>query len=230
MALTEGQHALEFLISEANGSRSRAQIVLEAAAAAGGARTLKAGQVLGLKRGAVAAPVAFTAETTGRNNSGNGTFAATPTALAGAKAGRYKLVIIEPATDAGQFQLEDPDGNIIGTGAVAAAFAGPHLSFTLQDGSNNFASGDGFFIDVAIGTKYVALLEAGTDGSEIPAAICGDNYSVPEEVDTKAVAFVRDCEVHGDEIVWPATYNSGDKAAAIAVLAQHGIIVRTLTA
>jgi head decoration protein D len=42
----------------------------------------------------------------------------------------------------------------------------------------------------------------------------------------EAVALVRDCEVHGDEIVFAGSEDTGDKEAAYADLATHGIIVR----
>ena len=45
--------------------------------------------------------------------------------------------------------------------------------------------------------------------------------------DMEAVAIVRDAEVNGNEIVWPADITDDEKAAAIEQLAVHYILVRT---
>lgn len=213
------------LISEAPGTRSREQILL---AQSGAERTVTAGRLLGRKRGAVGAPAAFAAATDGRNNTGNGTFAATPTAGASCKEGRYKVVLLEPAANAGAFGLFDPDGVLVGTGNVASAYAGPHLAFTLQDGSTDFVAGDGFNIDVAEGTTYAEWDEDGTDGTEIPRAILLDAVDVPAAADARGVALVRDAEVNAAEIGWPASGTTdNEKAAALAaLLAATGIRAR----
>lgn len=126
--------------------------------------TLAVGSALGRVAGTISAPVAFA------GNVGNGTFAATPTAAAGIKEGDYKLVIVEPGTNVGTFVLHDPDGLVAGIGVVASAFAAP-LAFTLQDGSTDFAAGDGFTISVAKGTDYNLSLSAAADGSHLIQAI-----------------------------------------------------------
>lgn len=197
----------EFLLSEASGNRSRAVIMIAASAAA-----LPAGQVLG-KITVGAATAAAKA-----GNAGNGTMG-TITVGAGAKPGAYKLTIIEPASDAGNFIVEDPDGINVGSGAVAAAFTGGGLSFTLGDGGNNFAAGDQFTITVAAGSgHYVAYDSEGTDGRQNACAVL--YAAVPDaSAAQEAVAYVRDCEV------MEAALADVD-AAAKASLAQHGIIVR----
>lgn len=78
-------------------------------------------------------------------NTGNGTMG-TVTVSAGAKEGVYKLTIVEPASNAGAFVVEDPDGIAIGNGDVAAAFSAGGLAFTLADGGTDFAAGDQFTI------------------------------------------------------------------------------------
>lgn len=44
--------------------------------------------------------------------------------------------------------------------------------------------------------------------------------------DVEAVAHVRDCEVNYNDLVWSATEDTGDRAAAITDLKAVGIIVR----
>lgn len=224
-SFTEGQHDWAFLVSEAPGTRSRESLTI---AQSGAERTVEAGRLLGRVRGAVAAPVAFAAATDGRNNTGNGTFAATPTAGAGCKEGTYKLVILEPGTNLGTFVLIDPDGIIVGAGVVASAYAGPHLAFTLQDGSTDFVAGDGFNIVVAAGTTYSEWDEDATDGTEIPRAILGPNITVPAAANVVAPCLVRDAEVNASEIKVPASgTTANEKAAALVQLRDAtGIVAR----
>lgn len=223
-SFTEGAHDLAPMISEAAGTRSREALTV---AQSGAERTVEAGRVLGRVRGAVTAPAAFTAAAgDGRNNVGNGTFAATPTAGAGAKEGTYKLICIGAGATAA-FGLWDPDGKLVGIGNVATAFAS-HLSFTLQDGATDFAAGDGFNIVVAAGTKYAEFDEDGTDGTEIARAILGQTVVVPAAADKVATCLVRDCEVNAAELGWPASGTTDpEKAAALAFLAStYGIVAR----
>jgi hypothetical protein len=161
------------------------------------------GALLGRVAGAIAAPAA------GAGNTGNGTFAATPTAAAGIMEGQYRLVCIEPAANVGQFVLEAPDGRIVGRVTVASAFAGPHLAFTLQDGATDFVAGDFFTIDVAVGTKYKLAVAAATDGSHTPRAILAE--------DRDATAADKECLIYerGDFDEGALTYGAGHTADTV---------------
>jgi len=92
--------------------------------------------------------VASAAATAFSGNTGTGTVG-TITVSAGAKVGRYSLVITEPGSNVGQFTVFDPDGVAMGKpGTVAAAYTDGSLAFTLSD-ATDFVPGDGFFIDVS---------------------------------------------------------------------------------
>ena len=99
----------------------------------------------GVIAGATQAGTAVSAAVAG--NVGNGTMGAV-TISAGAKVGIYRLIIVEPGANVGTFVVEDPDGNVIGSGAVATAFSAGGLAFTLADGATDFLSGDSFTITV----------------------------------------------------------------------------------
>lgn len=208
MALTESIRPGEFLLAEANGTISREEITIAAAAGA-----MAPGTLLGkITKAGTATSAAYA------GNTGNGTMD-TVTVGAGAKAGDYKLTIIEPGTGVGTFQVEDPDGIVIGTGVVAAAFSKGGLAFTLADGATDFVAGDGFTITVTAGSgKYVAYSNAATDGSEVAAGIL---YGPVEDLaaDQIAVAVVRHAEVIG-------TLLTGNDAAGTADLLALGILVR----
>jgi hypothetical protein len=170
------------------------------------------GALLGRVAGAISAPVA------GAGNTGDGTFAATPTAAAGIMEGTYRLVCIEPAANVGQFVLEAPDGRIVGRVTVASAFAGGHLAFTLQDGATDFVAGDFFTIAVAVGTKYKLSVAAATDGSHIPRGILAE--------DRDATAADKECLVYerGDFNQDALTYGAGHTADSVRQgLREQGI-------
>lgn len=217
-AILEGKIPGDWLVHEGGSYYSREQGTL--LAGSGAVRNLKTGDVLGrvLTAGATSAP--------GAGNTGNGAMG-TVTVGAGAKPGVYRLVFIEPGTDAGEFMVEDPDGVIVGTGTVAVAFSGGGLSFTLADGATDFVSGDSFAITVAAGSgKYVPLTIAGTDGRQWAAGILLNDKIVPDGADAEGVAIVRHATVNRANLGWPSGATSEQKAAAEAQLANLGIIVR----
>lgn len=81
-------------------------------------------------------------------NTGDGVMGAI-TASAGAKVGAHQIVVVEPGAGVGTFIHKDPDGMIVGKGAVASAYSGGGLAFTLADGGTDFIAGDGFNITVS---------------------------------------------------------------------------------
>lgn len=208
MALTESIRPGEFLLAEANGTISREEITIAAAAAA-----MAAGTVLGkITKAGTASAAAYA------GNTGNGVMGAI-TVSAGSIAGVYKLTIIEPGTNLGSFQVEDPLGIVVKTGVVGTAFSGGGLAFTLADGATDFVAGDGFNITVAAGSgKYVAYNDAAVDGSEVAAGIL---YGPVDDLaaDQTAVAVVRHAEVIGSLL-------TGNNAAGTADLLALGILVR----
>lgn len=160
------------------------------------------GAVLGRIVGAVSAPVAFA------GNTGNGTFAATPTVGAGVIGGDYKLYIIEPAAALGTFVLIAPDGTFAGRGTVGTAFAG-QLAFTLNDGATDFVAGDGFTITVAVGTKYKLAATAATDGSHRAQCI------LAVATDATAADKVTNGYFRGDFDELALVYGTGHTAATV---------------
>jgi hypothetical protein len=209
---TETNHAGEHLISEGEGTISRDVITVAST------YDLAAGTVLGRIRGAAASPVAV------GTNTGNGTFGSI-TLGAGALEGDYKLTVIEPATNLGNFVLEDPNGVIVGHGTVGSAFNLGGLAFTLSDGATDFVAGDTFKITVAAGTKYGPFDPAATDGREAAAALLFDDCDATS-ADTSAVAHTRYCEVASSKLTWAATATSPQKAVALAQLRALGIVAR----
>lgn len=211
--LTEGVHAGGFMVSEANNTRSREKITILSG------EDLDAGAVLGVVNTGTAAATAFS------GNTGNGAMGAI-TVSGPAKAGTYNLIITEPATNAGNFIVLDPNGDFVGQGDVAAAFSAGGLAFTLADGATDFAAGDGFTIAVGVtASKYRGYDPTHTDGSQTAVAILWDAVDASGG-DMPATAIVRAAEINDGELVWFSGASSGQKATGLAQLAKVGIIAR----
>lgn len=208
--LTEGKRTAEFIVSEANGYRSREEVTVDAT---GGA--LSAGAVLGKVTTAGAASAAD------GGNTGDGvlTVDVTDPVLSGASVGAYLVTVTEAATNGGQYTVTDPNGNVIGVANVDDTFA-TEIKFVLADGAADFVVGDFFTITVSAGDgDYVAYDESATDGSEIVAGILyeGSTGAVSEA----RTVFVRDGEVKTASLVY-----TGTDGLVTAGLAALGIIAR----
>jgi hypothetical protein len=211
---TEPQRPFEFVISEADGTLSRETVTIVA-----GQTGLVPGMVLGqITKTGAATSAAFAA------NTGNGTMGAV-TVSAGAVSGNYKLVIIEPGTNVGTFTIEDPNGKFLGRGAVAAAYTGGGIAFTLADGATDFIAGDGFTISVTAGSgKYGTYDDGNTDGTEVATAILLEE--VDATADVSAAVIFRIAEVKTSALKWAAANDSTSKSAAYVQLATKNIIAR----
>ena len=216
--LTERNYLGDWLKYEPENQYSRD--IVTVLAGSGAERALLSGMVLGrITKGAATGAVVA-------GNTGNGTITAAPTVGAAAKPGVYQLVCIEPATNAGKFTVEDPDGILIGVATVGVAFT-THLTFTIADGSTDFASGDAFTITVAAGSGKLKQIDfVATDGGDIASGILLLDTTAPNGADKSGVAIVRNAIVSDNGITWPAGATQPQKDAAIAQLKNAGILVR----
>lgn len=205
--IEEGLHTAEFLLSEGNGTISREVVTIAADAG-----DLVPGTVMGAKY--TAGSAVLTRET---GATGDGALP-TVTVANGVMPGRYTLTIVAESGNAGTYRLEGPDGVLIGTGNVAAAFAEGGLSFTLADGANDYDINDRIFIDVSATTQYVAYDKDNTDGSQTALAVL--YRAAADSAETQeGLVIVRDAEVHGAKL-------TGLDAKGTADLKKVGIIIR----
>lgn len=209
--LTEPRRTGAYLISEANGTYSRDEIVVNATAG-----RLEPGTLLAKLTAANAGSASAVA-----GNTGNGTVTGI-TVTNAAITGTYRVQVTAAATNGGTIAVTDPNGDQVGIGAVGTAFTGGGITFTLGDGSTDFAVGDAFNIAVNAGLgEYVPYDDDGAnDGRRTASAILYAAVDA-ERQDVPAVAHVRDCEVDANEL-------TGLDAAGVADLAALGIIVRGL--
>lgn len=209
----EGTHPGEFLFGTCD---QRARDVVTVLSG----QKLVAGQVLGKIAVGAATMTAFS------NNAVNTGAAAAVTVAAGAKVGTHKIVIIEPGTNAGVFQHEDPDGVIVKTGIVGQAYSGGGLSFTIPDGSQDFISGEGFNIAVAAGSGKVRAIDfSSAVGADVAIGVLFAAVDATS-ADQPGVAVVRDQEIVSAALVWPAGATTNQKNAALAQLKAQGLIAR----
>jgi hypothetical protein len=221
-AKTEGPRDLAFLLNEID-HLSREVVTIRA-----GVGVLLPGTVLGEIGAGLGAAAAEAGALVG---TGNGAITmADPAVGAGVKAGDYKVVCIEPATDGGTFAVEDPDGIIIGRAVVGTAFTGL-VKFTIADGSTDFSAGSYFPITVTkadptgVGTWKKSPL-TGTDGAEAAKAVLA--YGVDAtSVDVQAVIIRRVAAVKKPLLVFDASVDDAAKIATkLGQLAAHNIIAR----
>lgn len=178
----------------------------------------------GLVLGEIVSATATSAAKAG-GNTGNGalTLDATTPVLVNAKPGVYAVRCIAAAANGGTFRVEDPDGAVIGDVAVAATFA-DGVKFAIADGAADFIAGDGFDITVHTRTsKYVPLNFAGTDGSQVAAAILL-NGADATSADVETAVLIERAQIIPNQITWPGGATSTQKAIALAQLARKGII------
>lgn len=210
----EDTHAGEFLVSEANGHRSRESITIASG------EDLKAGHVLGRTGGSGSA-----AASADSGNTGNGSMGSI-TVGGAAVNGDYRLWFVEPATDAGEFVVEDPQGNQVGQGTVASEFSGGGLTFTLADGGTDFAPGDAFTITVSGQTyEYKEYDPTNGDGSEIAAGILYDAVDATTGAED-GVAIVRDAEFDDASLTWFSGASDAQKTTGKLELEKLGVVAR----
>ncbi len=217
------------LKTEVNSEISRAVATL--LAGDGEARILKMGQPIGkiVENGAtnvVAAP--------GAGNVGNGVLTlANPSSTSAAKPGRYTVTILTEKANGGEFEVEGPNGVIVGAGKVGTAF-GKQVRFAIADGATDFQPGDQFILTVGIvpgenDGKVVAWDPTATDGSEIICGVCLKDCAAADGEDLPGGVLYasRLAVLNATAIIWPEGLSAVDAARALTDIDQRlGLIAR----
>jgi hypothetical protein len=106
----------------------------------------------------------------GGANIGTGTITDAPTISAGAKQGRYTIVLVGTSSTA-PFIITDPDGIVVGEGNVASAYSANGLAFTISN-AGTMTAGDTFYIDVTY-TANAKFLGLAVLNPAVPPAASG---------------------------------------------------------
>lgn len=188
-----------------------------------GSGVCKIGLVLGqIMRGALAAAKTDVA------GAGKGVITlANPAFAPGAEIGDYPIVFIEPAANAGTFEVTRPDGTLDGVGTVGVAYDGS-VKFTIADGATDFVAGDTgkVTLTAADGSlEYVPHDPAAVDGSQYAIAVLGDTIDATS-ADRKALIVRRLALVRSSRLIFKAGISAADKARALATLASQLILAR----
>jgi len=210
---TEGQHTAEFLISEANNTRSREKVAIAQG------NVLSAGSVVGQY-------TSDAATSTPGTNTGDGVMGAI-TVNDKARMGDYIVTIDEAVADAGEFTVTDPLGDLVGIGTVGVLFdVGETIAFTLADGATDFIVGDTFTIAVTeVSGKYAELDPSASNGLEAAGGILYAGIDTTEQ-GLDATIIVRDAEVGENDLQWGDAVTAEQQVTALTELTALGIIAR----
>lgn len=195
------------------------------------AATISVGAALGRY---IASPVGTAGAVVG---TGNGVMGAiTLTSNKDMVLGTYTVKITKTVTNAGDFALLDPNGKVVGYGAVGVAFNQAGFAFTLADGATDFVVGDSIPIVVTGTYKYKLVEATATNGTEVVRAIyiadvVGNSYdtTLVLNTDQTVLALVRGpAVVSKSALSFGASVNTaGELAAAYDQIEALGIRVAT---
>lgn len=160
-------------------------------------------------------------------NTGDGVLTpdAVSPAVANAQVGIYKAICVLAAANGGTFEVFDPKGNSLGLVAVGATFEN-QIKFAIAAGNADFVLDDTFLITVAAGTGKVKILTpAAVDGTQTAYGILTSAIDATA-ADVAGAAIVRNALVKDAGLVWPGGITAGEKATALAQLAEKHIISR----
>lgn len=205
---TENPRTGDFLLSEANGTLSRENGILNTG------NNLLAGAVVALVLAATA---------TKASGTGDGVIGAVTLGSA-AEIGTYVLKVKTAATDAGTFSVQTPSGEYLPDLTVGVAYATSHINLTVADGATDWGAGAIINVVVTAG-GYTELDPAGVDGSQIAAGLLWDNTDATA-ADAACVVIRRQAEARADGLVWPTGITDPQKSTAIAQLDELGIVLR----
>lgn len=220
--LTEKLHAGAFIVQEMPGYYSRDALTVALN------QSIDVGHVCGLAGIGDAMTATVTPDAGNTSGAGVLTLDATAPVSSAAKNGRYRVICTAEATNAGTFEVTDPNNAVIGTVDVGATFDN-QIKFVITDAAD-FKVGDAFSVDVVreSGTdeEVKALDLLATDGSQV-AKVIAVYPAVTDGTTKKQVTFItRNAEVRASDLSWPEAITGEQKAAAIEQLRASGIILR----
>lgn len=215
---TEALHPMEPIVAFEKGV-SIDEVIVAAS------QTIVVGQVLG----AVGVPANETATVAyGAGNTGNFTLGAV-TIGSNALDGVYNGVMLTAGATAA-FELQAPDGTVVGTGKIGTAFSGP-ISFTITAGGAAAVVGDTFNVTVLrpfneAGEQFKAWNPAATDGSQVAVAVALYPAVTASGQTAKIAAMRRQGAVRGADLTWNGSATNNQIAEGVNQLARKNIVLR----
>jgi hypothetical protein len=188
-------------------------------------QTIVVGQVLG------SAGVAADESSTVTPNAGNTGNGALTVAAINSQAidGIYNIVMLT-AGAAAEFDVTDPNGQVVGAGKVGTAFVGP-INFTIAAGGTAFAIGDEIALAVERpfgegGEQWEAWNPVAADGSQVARAIAMYPATTGAGQSAKIAALRRDGVARLADLTFATGATAAQIAEATNQLAKSNIILR----
>ena len=217
--LTESRRPCSFLLSELDGNGSRDNLIVAKS------QTLVPGQVLG-KRAVLATAAAVATLANGDAGDGVITMDAVAPVRGDAEVGVYQVVFTGTGATAA-FNVVNPRGSVVGTGAVGTPFVGPIKFAIADDAAKHYGVGDIINVAVSIGQFEFGALDPGaTDGFQVAAAIALYGCVTSAAAQGSIAGITRVAEVMAPILTWPSSVSPVYRATAIAALASRHIVVR----
>ncbi len=223
----ESAHPGGFIVSEREGyySRDTIAVLLQPG------QSIVPGQVLGALVN-VALATALATPIGGDAGDGALTLDAAAPIRSDAVDGTYQVEFIT-AGAAAEFNLLDPQGRLVGTGAVGTPFAGPLKFAIADDAAKHYAVGDRIMITVVVppsAYQCVPLNFGAGDGSQRPAGFAvygaGCPADAPAARTVRIAGLMREAEVRDVDVAWPVGATVGQIAEASVQLRARGLILR----
>jgi hypothetical protein len=219
--LTEVEHTGAYIVSERH-FYSRDEITFTNPQSA----AIPPGTVIG-KVGVAADETAVAAADAGNTGIGVLTMDGTAPIADGAIDGVYQ-VIARTAGATGEFEVMDPNGIVVGEGAIGTTFSGP-VKFLWADGSTHAVVDDRWLITVARPSGKADLWGpldlTRSDGMNVAQGVL---YELVPANDTavQVTATVRESEVRATDLTWPSGATTAQIAEGTNQLQRAGIILR----
>jgi hypothetical protein len=210
------------LMNELPGRQSRELVVLGPHAA-----RFVGGTVLGRVSAGALSAIAAAAVSGSGGTPGNGVVN-NLTVDNGAEEGNYEIVILNPATNGGAFEVRNPDGGVDGNGTVGQAYNGA-INFTLADGSVDFSEDDRIRVTVSAAEGnglFVPVNAAASNGGQIADAILIYGQNPSPSAPQPVAVIARGAEWAANFVTWPAGTTAEQQKVWEAQLAEKGILIR----
>jgi hypothetical protein len=219
---TEAMHPMAPLL-EAHHNLSIDEVIIAAS------QTIVVGQVLGAI-GVAADETLTVAAAAGNVGDGTVTPDATAPVRSDAKDGAYSVVFLTTGATA-EFEVTDPDGQVVGTGAVGTGFAGPIKFSIADDSSHHYTVGDRLTMTVLrpfneAGEQFEAWSPTATDGSQTAVAVAMYPVTTGAGQTAKIAAVRRDAAVRASDLTWASGATTAQIQEGQNQLAKKSIVLR----
>lgn len=192
-------------------------------------QTIVVGQVLGAI-GVAAEESATVAYAAGNTGDGVLTMDGTAPIRSDAVDGVYTVVMTGAGATA-TFNVVDPNGQVVGSGAVGSTFSGPIKFAIADDASHHYAIDERVTVTVLrpfdeAGEQFEAWSPTATDGSQTAVAVALYPAVTGAGQTVKIAAMRREGAVRGADLTWASGATANQIVEGVQQLARKNIVLR----